>query len=467
MTNKVSIRFLGAAGTVTGSKFFLRAGDEAMLVDCGLFQGPKKLRLRNWQHLPIAKKEIDFIVLTHAHIDHSGYLPRLVRNGYPNRIWGTSGTCDLLKVLLPDAAYLQEEQAEYANRKGFSKHKPALPLFNKQDAEQTLQQLRQIPYREPTRMGKSFTVEFRRAGHILGSAIIIVTIDTGKGQPRRIVFSGDLGRYGAPILRDPAPVEKADYLVVESTYGDRTHSRQPPPADLLAKIVNETIDSGGLLLVPAFAVGRTQTLLYLLRQLEDSGQIPSLPIYLDSPMAIKASRFHLKHHEEYDEETLRLEALKADPLLPDRIHFCVTRQESEALNKIKHRAIIISASGMLTGGRILHHASVRLPDSRNTMLLTGFQAAGTRGRRLLEGEEEIKIHGQMVPVKARVVQLNGLSAHADADEILKWVSSFKMPPEKTFVVHGEPTSSQALADRLKAEAGHNTLVPEHGDEVVL
>jgi metallo-beta-lactamase family protein len=449
----ITLQFLGAAGCVTGSRFLLTAGDERLLVDCGQFQGEKELRLRNWEPLSEASRDVAGIVLTHAHIDHSGLLPRYVGEGWRGPILATPGTCDLLRILLPDAAHLQEEEAYWANKRGYSKHAPALPLFTARDAEKTLGLLRPTAFRTPVGVGSRFRVEWRSAGHILGSAVLVVEVDQGAGAPLRVVFSGDLGRYDAPILRDPAGVTHADVLVIESTYGGRRHTPAEETVQALADIVNETVGRRGTLLIPAFAVGRTQTLLYVLRALEDTGRIPRLPVFVDSPMAIKASEYYLAHREEHDAETCELTALGLKPLVPDGTMFCPGRDESKRINQVTGRAIIISASGMMTGGRILHHAAQRLPDKRNTILLAGYQSAGTRGRRLADGETELKVHGELVPVRARVAQLDGLSAHADEDELVRWAGVFRAPPRQTFVVHGEPEAASALAERLKSDLG--------------
>lgn len=468
MGKRVAIRFLGAAGTVTGSKFLVEAGGKRLLVDCGMFQGIKKLRLMNWDPPPVAPDSVDHVVLTHAHIDHTGYLPRFVRDGYRKHVLATSATCDLLHVLLPDAAHLQEEHARYANRKGFSRHKPALPLFDQADVDRVLDQLDPVPYLQKLELSDTFRIEFRRAGHILGSAHLVLEVEAGGERPIRIVFSGDLGRYDGPILRDPAEFPGgADFLVVESTYGNRSHESFDTGKDELRRVVNASVERGGVLLVPAFAVGRTQSVLYLLRELEDEKAIPRLPVYVDSPMAVKASEFYSRHPEEYDAETIRLEKHRAQPLLPDRTQFCATSRQSKRLNSIGRDAIIISASGMLAGGRILHHAALRLPKPATTLLFTGYQALGTRGRRILDGERTIKIHGQHVPIRAHIEQIHGFSAHGDADEILRWVKTMESAPQRTFVVHGEPEGSAALAHRLRDEAGHTTHIPELGEEVVL
>ena len=463
----VNLTFLGATGTVTGSRYLVEAHGTKVLVDAGMFQGPKELRLRNWAPFPVEPSTLDAVILTHAHIDHTGILPLLVRQGFDGPTIATPSTLRLLRVLLPDAAHLQEEEAYWANKKGFSKHAPALPLFDAGDAEKTLRKLQPVPFGTPQAVGTRFRVEWRAAGHILGSAVLVVEVDAGGDAPLRIGFSGDLGRYDAPILADPTGVAQADYLVVESTYGGRKHSPAAETIEALARIVNETSARRGVLLVPAFAIGRTQTLLYLLRQLEDEGRIPKLPVFVDSPMAIKASEYYLKHREEHDAETRELAAMGVKPMLPDGTMFCPTRDDSKKVNQIQGRAIILSAAGMMTGGRVLHHAAERLPNNRNTILLAGYQAAGTRGRRLAEGEEEIKIHGNWVKVRAKVVTLDGLSAHADEDEILRWARALKRPPRQTFVVHGEPESAAAMAGRLHADLGFAARVAALDETVTL
>ncbi|RJO65982.1 MAG: MBL fold metallo-hydrolase [Myxococcales bacterium] len=464
----MSIRFLGGAGTVTGSKFLLAAGRETLLVDCGLFQGQKELRLLNWQPFPLRESEIDHVAITHGHIDHCGYLPRLVKNGYRGAIWATSATCDLMKILLPDSAHLQAEQAEDANRKGFSKHKPALPLYDLNDAKETLRHLRTVKYRQPQRLGKAFTATWHPAGHILGSSVLAVGVERPGDKPLKLLFSGDLGRYNAPILVDPEDeLTRADYVLVESTYGDRLHEPFEQSVERFAGIVRGSAERGGVLLIPAFAIGRTQTLLYLLRELEEQKRIPSLPIYVDSPMAAAASEQYRRHSEDYDEETLEVKREGGTPMLPRNVRFCSTREESKALNKVHSRAIIISASGMMTGGRILHHAIHRLPKPENTILFCGFQAAGTRGRRILDGEDEVKIHGALVPIRAHREMLDGFSAHADASEIMRWLANLKTPPKQTFIVHGEPESSSALADRVSRELGFASRIPKMGEEIEL
>ena len=467
MKRSLSLRFLGAAGAVTGSKHLISAGDEKLLIDCGMFQGLKELRLLNWEKLPINEEDINFVALTHAHIDHTGYLPRLIRNGFAGKVFATSATCDLLRILLPDAARLQKEQADDANEQGFSKHSPALPLFDEDDVRVTLERMVPVSFGKTISLSEVFKVTYFTAGHILGSSVVAVDVDLGEGESRRILFSGDLGRYDAPILPDPTGIERADYLVTESTYGDREHEPADDSLDKLARIINESCSRGGVLVAPAFAIGRTQLLLYLIRQLEGENKIPSLPVFVDSPMAAKACNYYDRHHEEHDADMNRLEDQGIEPMHPQRLRFCATRDESKAVNRLKSRAIIISASGMITGGRVLHHALHRLPHAQNTFLLCGFQAAGTRGRQLAEGAESVKIQGMYVPVRARIEQLHGFSAHADASEIIRWARALKSPPIKTFIVHGEPTASLAMAAKFREQLGFETHVPVMGEEVVL
>lgn len=461
-----TLQFLGAAGTVTGSKYLLEVRGSRALIDCGLFQGLKELRLRNWESLPVAPSSINWVLLTHAHIDHSGYLPRLVRDGFAGPVLATSATADLLKVLLPDSAKLQEEDAEYANRKGFSKHKPALPLYTEKDANAALKFLRTTAYEELVTLNKFITARFIPAGHILGSSFIEVQVAEPGRPPLKVVFSGDLGRYDEPILNDPAPENDADYLLIESTYGDRLHENTNPK-DRLAEIINATVARGGKVVVPAFAVGRTQLLVYYLRELENEGRIPSLPVAVDSPMGAEATRLYAKHHEDHDLEMRRIESMQQNPLATRNFKLVQDRNGSRGLNAQKGPAIIISASGMATGGRVLHHLEQWLPDPASTVLLVGYQAAGTRGRRMQDGEKLIKMHGKMVPVNARIETLSSLSAHADSDEIMRWLGGFSRPPRATFVVHGEPDSAQALRDRIERELGWHAVIPAYKQIVEL
>jgi metallo-beta-lactamase family protein len=443
-TQPPTVEFLGAAGTVTGSKHLVTANGRRVLLDCGLFQGLKTLRERNWTAPSFAPSELDAVILSHAHIDHSGYLPLLVRRGFRGPVFCTRSTADLLGNLLPDSAYLQERQASHANYHGYSKHAPALPLYTMADAEEALTLLEPQPFGEVLRITDGIAATFRTAGHILGSATIDLLLDGRPGSdPLHLVFSGDLGRWGRPILHDPQPVPEADVLLLESTYGGRIH---PPTVDEeLARCIRIAAERGGALLVPAFAVGRTQELLWWIRQLEDDGRIPKLPVYVDSPMAIDVTGIYLRHTAEHDLD-MRMVAHSGDqPLYPEQFSLARTQEESMALNHVRGPIIIISASGMATGGRILHHLKLRLTDRRTTVLLVGFQAAGTRGRRLLEGAEEVRIHGQDVRVRAVVESLDGLSAHADQGELLQWLSGFERPPHQCHLVHGEPAATEALA----------------------
>lgn len=463
MTETASLQFCGGAGTVTGSKYLIRAGRRHVLLDGGLFQGLKELRLRNWRTPPFQPAQIDAVLLSHAHIDHSGYLPLLARQRFRGKIFCTSGTADLLRVMLPDAAHLQEEEAAMANRHGYSKHHPALPLYTMRDVEVTLKQLRPCPYGTSVAVTDGIAVTFRRAGHILGSATVEVQL--GAQQPFRLVYSGDLGRWNQPILRDPEPVPRADVLLLESTYGDRLHASDV--AASLARVVNEAVARTGALLIPAFAVGRTQLLIWILRQLEEQGRIPSLPVYIDSPMAINVADIYCRHPEDHDLDMTTLMDERRCPLCCTQYHLAKTPEESKALNHVRGPFIIISASGMATGGRILHHLKLRLPDPRTTVLLVGFQAAGTRGRLLQEGAPVIKILGEQVPVKATIETIDGFSAHADRDEILRWLSGFTAPPRQTYLVHGESAQAQGLAQTIQTRLGWNVRVAQDGETVEL
>ncbi len=454
---RASLQFLGAAGTVTGSKFLLQVGRSKLLIDAGLFQGLKELRLRNWADPPFDPSGLEAVVLSHAHIDHSGFLPRLVRNGFHGRIYCTSGTADLLGVILRDAASLQEEDAERANRQSYSKHNPALPLYTLRDAEKALTFLHPSPYGQPVEVTDGMKVLFRRAGHILGSATM--ELQLGRNPPLRLVDSGDLGRWDQPILRDPEFVPEADILLLESTYGDRMHPAADPSAEL-ARIGNETAQREGALLIPAFAVGRTQEVIWRLRQLEDQGRIPSLPVYLDSPMAMDVSDIYCRHTEDHDLDM-------KDPLCCQKQHLTRTSEESKAINQLKGPVIIIASSGMATGGRILHHLKMRLPDPSTTVLLIGFQAVGTRGRLLQEGARFVRMHGEEVPVRARIETVSGLSAHADQRDILRWLSGFKRPPRQTFTVHGEPRQAEGLARAITENLRWNVRPAVDGETVDL
>lgn len=451
-----TLEFLGAAGTVTGSKYLLQTKNARVLIDCGLFQGPRALKDLNWQPLPGTTSHVDAVVLTHAHLDHSGYLPKLVKDGFKRKVFCTYGTADLLSLVLPDAGFLQEEEAQHANRKGWSRNRPALPLFTMLEAQRALRQVRPVKYDRAVKVVEGVQAIFHPAGHILGSAIIELQLEEPDGVST-LIFSGDLGREHPPLLRPRVSIPHADYLLIESTYGNRFHGETP--AQDLARIIREAAARQGMLLIPSFAIGRTQELLYVLRDLEDQGEIPSLDIFIDSPMAIDATTMTLEHEEEYDATSLDLLRRGIKPLSPRKLHYVRDVQQSRALNTISGPGIIISASGMCSGGRIKHHLKQRLPNERNTVCFVGFQAAETKGRAILEGAMQVWLHGEQVPIRAHVERINGFSAHADQRELLSWLRGFKAPPKQTFVVHGEPEASAALANLIKQELGWNVTVP--------
>jgi metallo-beta-lactamase family protein len=467
------LSFYGATGIVTGSRYLLETQGKRLLIDCGLFQGVKEDRERNWEPFPVAPVDIDHVLLTHAHIDHSGFLPRLGRNGFGGKVYCTYATRDLCDVMLQDSAHLQEEDAEYANRKGFTRHTPALPLYTVEDAQKVLRQFAPVYYGEDLFLTDTMRIKFRDAGHILGSAMIDIKLNPDSGT-QRILFSGDLGRPDQPILRNPVQVFNVDYLVVESTYGDRLHDGAAGSAndgtgtlDQLARVINETVQRNGVLVIPSFAVGRTQTLLFNIRELEEQQKIPVLPVYVDSPMAVQATQIFEQHKIDYDFQAKILELQGKKILQPRLLHVIREVEESKRLHDLKARAIIISASGMATGGRILHHLKNRLPQEKNTVLFIGYQAVGTRGRSILEGQPLVKIHGEEVAVKAKIENIPGYSAHADYNEILAWLMGFNRPPKKTFIVHGEPEASQALAQKIGQTLHWPTVIPKFGEEFQL
>jgi metallo-beta-lactamase family protein len=478
MHTMTSITFLGAARTVTGSKYLLESGTSKILVDAGLFQGLKELRQRNWEPLPIPARELDGIVLTHAHLDHCGYLPRLVSQGFRGRVFCTPGTKDLCGIVLPDSGRIQEEDAEQANKHHYTKHFPALPLYTEDDANYALTMLQPVGYERPMPVTSGIEVEFINAGHLLGSAYARITVGG-----RTILFGGDLGRFDRPVLPDPTMVEHADYLLVESTYGNRVHE-DDDEGTKLAEVIRETVKRGGRVIIPSFAVGRVEELLYWIGRLETEKRIPVLPVFVDSPMASRALDHYRDRVHELDPE-LRPEekddtaphgAAAHEPVARRRAEaqrerdlcaFCTQRlrvisstQESKELTRSKLPAVIISSSGMATGGRVLHHLKASLPDPKNTVVLVGFQAEGTRGRRLLNGEQTLRIHGMDVPVNARVEVINSMSAHGDSREVLRWLRGFKAPPKETFLVHGEPTAMDALQQKIAGELGWKTRMPE-------
>lgn len=453
---KLNLLFLGGAGTVTGSKYLVEHGGRRILIDCGLFQGFKALRLKNWAPLPVPPDTIDAVILTHAHLDHSGYLPLLVRNGFRGRIFCTDSTEKLCGILLPDSGHLQERDAEFANRHGYSKHKPALPLYTQDDAERALRQFAPLGFDETHALPVGATFRFRRMGHILGAASVEI-----QWADRRLIFSGDMGRYGDALMVDPVCVEQADYLVVESTYGDRRHSHENAE-DALADLIGKTVHRGGTVIVPAFAVGRAQSLLYYLEKLRRAGRLHrALPIFLDSPMAIDASDIFCRNIQDHRLTRDQCRTLAAGT------QYIRTAEESKALTANPMPKVIISASGMATGGRVLHHLKHYAPDPRNAVLFTGFQAGGTRGAAMVAGAQAVKIHGQYVPIRAQVRNLEMLSAHADCDEILRWLGGFIQPPRCTFVTHGEPNASDALRHRIEEDLQWNVAVPQHGERFEL
>ena len=452
----VSLRFLGAAGTVTGSRHLLEIEGRRVLIDCGLFQGRRDIRTRNWDPFPIPPASIDAIVLTHGHLDHVGYLPRLARLGYAGPVYTTAAGAAITDLVLRDAAFLQEEEARHANRHNWSRHDPALPLFTAEDAEAALGLLVPVGYQAPTGLGGGVSFRYETAGHILGSAHVHVSLP----GDRRVVFSGDIGQYDAPIIPDPTEPRRADYLVMECTYGGRSHG-EADAAEQLAQTVNDTVRRAGVVVIPAFAIGRTQAVIYLLRELIAAGRIPDLPVYVDSPMAISAVEIYCRFAAEHDLETRELEDAGRCPIHTRQMHFTRTRDESKAINRVAGPAIIISASGMLVGGRILHHLINRLPEARNTLLFVGFQPEGSVGRRLLEGAKSITLHQRRLPVRARVTHINALSAHADQPDLLRWLGKLETPPRETILVHGEPPAAAALRQAIRERYGWQVHIARH------
>ncbi|MGI9456271.1 MAG: MBL fold metallo-hydrolase RNA specificity domain-containing protein [Aeoliella sp.] len=459
-----TLTFHGAARTVTGSKYLLEAGSARVLVDCGMFQGLKKLREKNWASTPFDVKSLDAVMLTHAHLDHVGYLPRVVKEGFNHRVMCTPATAKLAELIMLDSAKIQEHDAAYANKKGYSKHKPALPLYDGKDVLKTIKLFREVPREKWQQVSGPVWARFHDAGHLLGSNMIEVEI-RDRDPALRILFSGDIGRYDGPLYHDPVPPPECDVLICESTYGNRDH----PVGDLsdgLADVFNRAVKRGGVILMASFAVGRAQQLIYLMQVLKCEGKIPDLPIYLDSPMSCNATDIYREHSDDHD--------LSEGQLCGDRpvlggpaVHLCRSVDESKGLNNVEGPAVIISSSGMMTAGRILHHLKRRLPGKQNTVILGGYMAVGTRGRRLQEGADTLRMHGIDVPVKAAIEKVPGLSGHADRSGLLKWLGGMKSDPKQIYLTHGEPDSAEAFADTLKKERGWKVAVPDLGESHTL
>lgn len=462
-----TLQFLGAAGTVTGSRYLIEAGAERLLVDCGLFQGGKELRLRNWSPLPVAAGSIRWLALTHAHLDHTGYIPRFIQDGFRGEIYSTAATADLCGLLLPDSGHLQEEDATYANKKGISKHKPALPLYTYDQAVASLQSFRAVDESKPFALGDHFSLRYFAAGHILGARSILLEVREN-GNLRRVFFSGDVGREQQMLIRPPAvPELDGDYIMLcESTYGDRLHPTDDY-RERLAAIVEGTAARGGSVIIPAFAVGRTQELLYVFRELMEGGRLRPIPIHVDSPMAIDCTDLYRRHHEDHNLEMDKLEAQGGKPFTPPGVHFDRAVADSKALNGVRDPMVIISASGMATGGRVLHHLKRCLPDSRNTVLLVGFQAPGTLGQALQSGSPMVRIHKEEVPVQAHIESMENLSAHADYGEILRWLARFPRPPQKVWLVHGEPAGAASLQQKISGSMHWQAQAAEYLQKITL
>ncbi|MCZ6670090.1 MAG: MBL fold metallo-hydrolase [Acidobacteria bacterium] len=455
------ISFHGGAGTVTGSRHLLEAAGTRILIDAGLFQGLKKLRLLNWKRPEFDPAGIDHLILTHTHIDHSGYIPRLVREGFRGPIHCTRATFDLAKILLLDSAHIQEQDAKYANRKGFSKHRPALPLYTQTDVRKAFEQFRPVPYQEWIDTGRGIRARFLQAGHILGSAMVELEAEGRNGNSTRFLFSGDVGRYDMPLHPDPATPPSSDILIVESTYGDREHDPQPVEEQIRVPF-EKVIERRGVILIPAFAVGRSQQVTLILRDLINAGKLPDVPIHIDSPMAINATEIYSRYIDEHNLDSC-IAADGRSRLFPRNVFFHRSVEESKQLNRLKGPRVILSASGMMTAGRILHHLSQRLPHRENLLCLVGYQAAGTRGRTILQGGKQVRIHGRNVPVRAERLIVHGLSGHADRNELIRWIGSAPRPPATVFVTHGDPEAASSLGKAIEKKFGSRVFIPALGD----
>lgn len=453
-----SISFHGAAETVTGSRHLLRLNGKLVLVDCGLFQGTRDLKERNWTPFPVDPTAIDAVVLTHAHTDHIGYLPRLVAQGYRGPVYATTGTIGLCKISLPDSGRLNEEDARFHNRHRTSRHDPALPLYTEADAYEALKLLKPLHYHQWQDLPGKAQFRFIPAGHILGSAYAEIYFENGE----RILMSGDLGRYDTPIIKDPTPMEFAEYLVIESTYGDRLHAKTDAKA-MLKRILEQAVEDRSRVLVPSFAIGRTQELLWHLHELDELGELPDVPIYVDSPMANAASLLYQTETEDHDHDMKVDLAEGRSPFRSDIVRFVRDREMSKQLNTSPGPWMVISGSGMCTGGRIIHHLKAHASDPNTVVLFTGYQANGTLGRLIVDGAEFIRIHGEEIPFRARIERMDMLSAHADYEEMLKWLSGFKTPPKCTFIVHGEPPAQASLQQKITEQLGWKTVIPRQGE----